>query len=93
LSGDQDDSPFLHPGIERVAGSKAQFSPDRTGNNNLPFAGDPGLHGKNILPQLPPAAGWTEPPIRRRALEALSDRGAAAGAVFLQGFEMVSFAT
>ena len=50
MTGGEDDLPAFHAGVERVAGAKSEFSPDRTGEDNLPLAGNTGLHGKNILP-------------------------------------------
>jgi hypothetical protein len=36
-------------GIERIAGPKSQFVADATGENDLTFGGNLGLHGKTIL--------------------------------------------
>ena len=36
--------------VEGVAGAKPQLPPDGAGKNHLPFTGNAGLHGKNILP-------------------------------------------
>jgi len=43
--------PAFHASVEGIAGAKSKLSPDRTGKNHLPLAGNAGLHGKNILPR------------------------------------------
>jgi hypothetical protein len=50
MTGREDDLAALHARVERVAWAKSELSPDGAGKNNLPFAGNPGLHRKNILP-------------------------------------------
>jgi hypothetical protein len=43
--------PAFHASVEGIAGAKSKLSPDRTGENHLPLAGNAGLHGKSILPR------------------------------------------
>jgi len=50
MTGAKDDLPALDARIEGISGPKSQLSPDGTGKNNLPLAGDTSLHRKNILP-------------------------------------------
>ena len=50
MAGRKDDLPAFHAGVKGVAGTKSQLAPDWTGKDNLPLAGNAGLHGKNILP-------------------------------------------
>ena len=70
--------PALHFGIEGVAGTKSESSPDRPGKDDLSLAGNAGLHGKNILPHERPLrpqeqdgfeGRLTLPPISARRLE------------------------
>jgi hypothetical protein len=51
MVGRKDDLPALHGSFESIARAKPKPSPDRTGKNHLPLAGNAGLHGKNILPR------------------------------------------
>jgi hypothetical protein len=51
MAGGKDDLSAFHAGVEGIAGAKPEFSPDWAGKNDLPLAGNAGLHGKNILPQ------------------------------------------
>ena len=51
MAGDKNDLPTFHVGVEGIAGAKSKLSPDGTGKNDLPLAGNAGLHGKNILPR------------------------------------------
>jgi len=50
MAGGKDNLPAFHAGVEGIAGAKSKLSPDGTGKNDLPLAGNAGLHGKNILP-------------------------------------------
>ena len=51
MAGSKDNLPALHGGVERIAKTKSEFSPDGHGKNHLPLAGNAGLHSKNILPR------------------------------------------
>ena len=51
MAGGKDNLPAFHASVEGIAGAKSKLSPDGTGKNHLPLAGNAGLHGKNILPR------------------------------------------
>ena len=51
MAGCKDNLPAFHASVEGIAGAKSKLSPDRTGKNHLPPAGNARLHGKNILPR------------------------------------------
>ena len=51
LRGCQHDPILLDGNVERIAGANAELAAKRSGKNDLAFGGDPGLHGKTILPQ------------------------------------------
>jgi hypothetical protein len=65
LRGGQNDTAALDAGIEGVTGAKSQFAADRAGENDLPFGGELGLHGKTILPDSP-TSGNEGPSSERR---------------------------
>jgi hypothetical protein len=48
----QDNAASFDVGIQRVACAEAEAAAKRAGKNDLTFAGELGLHGKNILPLL-----------------------------------------
>lgn len=50
MTGSKDDLPAFDAGVEGIAGAKPELPPDRNWNDHLSLAGDPGLHGRNILP-------------------------------------------
>ena len=48
----QDDTSRLDFGIEGVPGADTQPAENWTGKDDPPFSGNPGLHGKTILPDV-----------------------------------------
>ena len=51
MAGGKDNLPAFHASVEGIAGAKSKLSPDGTGKNHLPLAGNAGLHGKSIVPR------------------------------------------
>jgi hypothetical protein len=57
-AGCQNNASSFDVGIERIAGENTEPATKQARKHNLAFGGDPGFHGKTILPPPLPAVNW-----------------------------------